>query len=728
MEVSSVENVGDLKVTAEGEVVVDVLHEKESDVIGGAERLGDVEKRGNQNGQVAVSVNAPTTEVYNDSVGNASVAELNLAEVLKVQGGGFGNVNLWREEDILQLEKRLMLKIEASRWALERDQLLKSSVNFQDEIEPRDHVLLARARELTNCYLWMNNPETAPSIETEAYQMLADAYSAAACCVGFMRELVNLVDRSPKSEILSRILRDALYITATAQSALRRVTYDVSGREDQDQIRIHRWLTYLTKRYCIYVNRHMKKDSLAPKDRIYVIPEYIGRLRKEVEKLGQRQKILTSGFRRIQYHVTRIQEQGGGEHDWMKIINTVDELVDAGIPANDNRFEELLKGILPTLAKAPSYKEHPFFINILMELDYWRENEEEKALVKQELSAMPPQPTVTAGGDHVEKYTSVWDEMERCEAPAQTIREAGIVGAGNELMENCDFAEQRGGRFAENWNLNRMAEGRATDSWMADAHGYGNRGGLYRDAVGGNYQDRVASEMENPMMRNGERKSVWEREAEFAETGTTFANFSSAKRAQGFGSRILGNREPESERMGMTYRNAMEMGNRSMNSGYSRFATHPGIPSYDNVVARRAQDLHREVEAPTPEPVPQVEISPEELLAQVQKMVGTKKILLLDGNSDSEHWAPFLESLGGMVVFAGEEYTESEIKLAQLVHPGDVAVVMLVEGTVSADNRNVEFYCRRYDKPLLRVGRELELGSFARQVKATLALYSLSGN
>lgn len=664
------------------------------------------------------------------SVSDSRTFDMESDELARAQIAGTVSVNTWREEDILQLEKRLVLKIEASRWALERDRLLKNSVNFQEVIEPRDHALLARARELTNCYLWMNNPETAPIIATETYQMLAEAYSAAACCVGFMRELVSLVDRSPKSEILSRILRDALYITATAQSALRRVTYDVSGREDQDQIRIHRWLTYLTKRYCIYVNRHMKKDSLAPKDRIYVIPEYIGRLRKEVEKLGQRQKILTAGFRRIQYHAVRIQEQNGGEHDWMKIIGTVDELVDAGIPANDERFAELLRGILPTLPAVPSYKEHPFFINVLMELDFWRENEAEKALVEQEMSERPPQPTVTADGECAEKYASVWDEMERCVVPKPVVGEGANLENQGGAAENSITVESGEERVAENWGGNRVAPREMEN------HGFVNRPGMYRESIyravpETGFQGRLAeSEGGNyvPPMGRSERRTAWDRGVEMVETRPTFANFSSVKRSQGFGSGILGSRELEPERRNMAYRTAPETGNRPVNSGYSRFATHPGIPSYDNVVAKRAHEMHREPEVTTLEPAPQVEVSSEELLAQVQKMVGTKKILLLDGNSDSPFWMPFVENLNGMVVFAGEEYTESEIKLAQLVHPGDVAVVMLVDGTVTSNNRNVEFYCRRYDKPLLRVGRELDLASFARQVKAAIALSSLSGN
>ena len=586
------------------------------------------------------------------------------AEYAASQGMG-----IWRNEDIDQLEKRLLLKIEASRWALERDRLLKTSADFQSEIEPRDHALLTRARELTNCYLWMNNPETAPVIASDTYEMLADAYAAAAACVGFMRELIELMDRSPKSEILSRILRDALYITATAQSALRRVTYDVSGREDQDQIRIHRWLTVLTKRYSIYVNRHMKKDSLAPKERIYVIPEYVDRLRKEVEKLGQRQKILTEGFRRIQYHASRIQAQTGTDYDWTKIIETVDELVDAGIPANDPRFEESFKGILDSLKVIPSYKEHPFFINVLMELDYWRENAAQKAIVEQELSEMPPQPSNAPASESAEAYASVWDEMERSIGPGKLLNEDG-------QMTSSPEAAVRPASFR---------------SFLTETSG-----------------------AETP--RAAESPRVSETVSESA-----FAGFSASKKAQGFGVGILtkDGTEPSHSTMEPPTPRSPEIGrpdaSSHQSSPYSRFSAHRGIPSYASVVSEKATHHDRDAAVPAP--------STDEMLTKARKAIQGKTVVLVDGEGDAAFHQFLQKELGASITFAAAEQIASEAKLAQLVHPGSVALVLMVEGSVPASNRNVENYCRHFDKPLLRVGREREITSVARQIIAALTLW-----
>ncbi|MDO4857219.1 MAG: hypothetical protein Q4A17_04670 [Thermoguttaceae bacterium] len=604
-----------------------------------------------------------------ESVSDVRAADASQNEPVKMDASTGG---LWRNEDIDQLEKRLLLKIEASRWALERDRLLKNSVNFQTEIEPKDHNLLARARELTNCYLWMNNPETAPVIATETYEMLADAYAAAACCVGFMRQLIDLVDRSPKSEILNRILRDALYITATAQSALRRVTYDVSGREDQDQIRIHRWLTLLTKRYGIYVNRHMKKDSLAPKDRIYVIPDYIARLRKEVDKLGQRQKILTEGFRRIQYHASRMTSENGNDYDWNKIIETVDELVDAGIPANDERFKTALKDILPSLKTVPAYKDHPFFINVLMELDYWHENEAQKARVARELSLTPPQPKA-ASEPSPDEYTSVWDEMEREGTPAGKLSQNSTASTG-------DFPSAAEQNFRDPSKVSTPAYSAA---------------GTVSSAFGTN--------------GHGENRD------------SAFSGYSSNRKPHGFGQGILGSSDEREPKVGEVHGTGAVGAAPSDqplryvgNSTYSRLASgHQGIPSYASVVSEKAHGHYESGSA----------AESEDVIRQAQSAIQGKTLIFVDGQDDPELKKVLQEKLGGKIAFAGEEQIASEMKIAQLEHPGNVAVVLMVEGSVPTANRNVENYCRHFDKPLLRVNRELDINSVARQIVAAMTLW-----
>ncbi|MDO4551503.1 MAG: hypothetical protein Q4C96_09680 [Planctomycetia bacterium] len=281
------------------------------------------------------------------------------------------DISVMSDAEIEQLEKRLLLKIEASLWALERDKLIREKADFTTKIEPFDHDLLSRARELTNCYLWMNNPETAPIVATENYELLSQAYAAAAMCVHFLRQITQMVDKMPEHEILRRILRDALYTTATAQSVLRRITVEISGRNDQDQIRLHRWLTQLTQKYHIFVNRHMKKDSLASISRVNDIPEIIKRLQEQVDKIIQKQNLLTQGFQTIRSHASKIQKNPQADESWEQIIDTVEQLLKIGVRTNDSRLQELLGNIIPLLPEAPNTQEHPFFAHFLLDMNYW---------------------------------------------------------------------------------------------------------------------------------------------------------------------------------------------------------------------------------------------------------------------------------------------------------------------------------------------------------------------
>ncbi len=610
--------------------------------------------------------------------------------------GSLGNGISFKPEDIDQLEKRLLLKIEASRWALERDRLLKTTADFQKDIEPHDHALLARARELTNCYLWMNNPETAPVIATDTYELLADAYAAAAMCVGFLRMLVDLVDRTPKSDILCRVLRDALYITATAQSALRRVTYEVSGREDQDQIRIHRWLTLLTKRYSIYVNRHMKKDSLAPVERIYVIPEYIERLKLEVAKLGQKQKILMEGFRRIQYHASRILSNPESTNDWQRVIETVDELVDAGTSANDPRFSETLPPILSLLKEVPSYKEHPFFINVLMELEFWHKNTPERELIERELNEMPPKPSISPDSDVVSEYSSIWDEMERGDASSESAKTSTLRAPLPSAAVNVRSAKEDAVYTTE---------------------------GTVLDPQGADY-------------------------AQIIPTGTPSGGISwkgsmLKKDASGFGAGILfhSNSSNNNDSDSRTNDDSRRVSSPAANSGkehtfFSPIDSRGGIPSYASVVSQaHANSRHFSISDITIEnTVGVAEETPEgtstqsaegdeKMMLQAQNAVKGKTVVLIDDESSSDIKNQLAAALKTNVVAANEPQVSSMLRLTQVAHPENVVLVILVEGTIPATNRNLETYCRNFDKPLLRVRPDVKLISIVRQIVAALTLW-----
>jgi len=60
--------------------------------------------------------------------------------------------------DFLLIENRCRLKAEGARWAIARRRLLSNKADFATEVEPLDRDLIARAKLLPNCFLWLNHP------------------------------------------------------------------------------------------------------------------------------------------------------------------------------------------------------------------------------------------------------------------------------------------------------------------------------------------------------------------------------------------------------------------------------------------------------------------------------------------------------------------------------------------------------------------------------------------
>lgn len=508
------------------------------------------------------------------------------------------------ELDVEQLEKRLLLKIEASRWALERDKLIKAKADFQLHIEPRDHALLAKAREMTNCYLWMNNPETAPIVATQNYELLSDAYAAAAQCVTFLRRVTALVDKMPEHEILVRILRDGLYTTATAQSVLRRITSEISGRDDQDQIRLHRWLTQLTKKYRIFVNRHMKKDSLASINRVYDIPDVIKRLSEQLEKVLQKQKTLSEGFRRIKFHSAKVQEQPGAKYDWERIFDTVEELMTLGVRATDPRFAELLAGDLPILTSPPPVKDYPHLNYLLLELNYWKEDTE-AAQVRQELQAMH----YFTNHSHphlLDEYTNIVWESDQQEV----------------------FSDPQPGG------------------------GHGRKNANVVDDVSSSLRDAMSSAFSG---------------LESDESGRGDAE------GAGFGSGIFSEKPVE----------------------------RPPAVAASGVSADEMASMTR----------------------SARDFIKDRAILVVD-EADDVNFREILEkTFGTTTIFVNANEIRLEESLSGGASPQRVGIVLLTKDALPSDNKSVEAYCRRYDKPLLRLAKGAGIEQVARQITAALSLF-----
>jgi len=154
---------------------------------------------------------------------------------------------------------------------------------------------------------------------------------------------------------------------AEAQSALRVAIDRIDGPNDPDQVRAHRWLCEVAAREQVFIQRHMRLDDPAGPDRLPEIEARIEALDTEVQKAQQRVKRRKSGLYRLRYHAEMIGEGKGGDHDWRKVMDAVNEMVGEGVPPSSQEVRDVL---LPILDGLPDLDEMPHgFVLALRELD-----------------------------------------------------------------------------------------------------------------------------------------------------------------------------------------------------------------------------------------------------------------------------------------------------------------------------------------------------------------------
>ena len=165
------------------------------------------------------------------------------------------------------------------------------------------------------------------------YDDLAGSFETAALSLSMLRNV--LANASDEREALEL----ALDLTAEAQSSIRGAISAINGDTDEDQFKIYSWLRATAAEEQILIRRFMRRDDVADPKVWANLQERVQQFDDRIKKVKNRDKRQRSLLNRIQYHLKRIftEPQGEHEHDWRKIVETVDELVNDGLrPATAN--------------------------------------------------------------------------------------------------------------------------------------------------------------------------------------------------------------------------------------------------------------------------------------------------------------------------------------------------------------------------------------------------------
>lgn len=264
------------------------------------------------------------------------------------------------DSELPGIEARCRLKAEGIRWAMTRRRHMDEGAEFRFEIAPRDREILDRAGGL-DCYLWMNTPDFPVPKESSSLEDVAGCFEAVADAVALVRGML------PDLEANREYVEPALDLIAEAQSALKVAIDRIGGPHDSDQYRVYDWLRGVAAREQIYIRRHMRLDDPADPTLLSEIEEHIEVIDTKFQEVRRRTKNRKSRLNRLRYHAKLISEGTGGEHDWRKVAEAIDELLTEGVPASSLVLREVL---LPILDELPDINDlPPTFGIVLREID-----------------------------------------------------------------------------------------------------------------------------------------------------------------------------------------------------------------------------------------------------------------------------------------------------------------------------------------------------------------------
>ena len=267
------------------------------------------------------------------------------------------------DAELPHIEARCRLKAEGARWAATRQRRLRDSADFYTEIEPRDRELIARAKEEHECFLWMNHPSGPAPQDLSLMDDVAACFENLASAISVVRQVID--DPEEYGDIFER----SLDLVAEAHSALRVAAGLVDGPQDDDQVKIHRWLRRVTSEEHIFIQRHMRMNDPADPRSWPDIQSRIEALDDELQETRRLEKQRRNRIKKVRYHVNLIESNGGSDHDWQTIIKTVDAMVADGVPPSSREVRETL---LPVVEDLPDdMPVSPEFQLVLREIDHY---------------------------------------------------------------------------------------------------------------------------------------------------------------------------------------------------------------------------------------------------------------------------------------------------------------------------------------------------------------------
>jgi len=288
-----------------------------------------------------------------------------VAQKAEAAGEFTGRPVTWRavpDTELAWIPKRCRIKAAACRWKLERRRMLEAGKSFAEDIEPRDASLIAEAKQLPDCFLWMNYQEGSSGESTAPWDTLADAFEALADAVAALEEA------HPAANDVPDLFHEALDLAAAAQSALRIAARAVHYDDEPEQDRAYNWLKRTAAERGQYIGRHMRVDDPADPTQSAELRRRIVEFRQRLETRKGFDKFRKKRLGTLKHHagLIRTDRDGDQSYNWQKVIATVDELVAHGEHPSS---KEIRQHLLPIFEDFPAGDLPPTVEQVLHEID-----------------------------------------------------------------------------------------------------------------------------------------------------------------------------------------------------------------------------------------------------------------------------------------------------------------------------------------------------------------------
>jgi hypothetical protein len=250
------------------------------------------------------------------------------------------------DADLPLIAERCRLKAEGARWSATRQRLLREGADYDAQIEPQDRDIIARAKMLPECFLWMCHRDGPSPSDLEQYEELAGSFEAAAAAALLIDQIINTQNDDHD------LFAHALDLAAEAQSALRVAITEIGGNTDSDQYKLFQWLKTTGAERQILIRRYMRKDDPADPLAWQALQERVQQLGERMNSTRERTKRQRGLFSKVRYHLKLIEANRGQEriYDWQKVMEAIDELIADGLPPSNR---ELRDCVLPVAEELP---------------------------------------------------------------------------------------------------------------------------------------------------------------------------------------------------------------------------------------------------------------------------------------------------------------------------------------------------------------------------------------